>query len=172
MHFEFGNSLDFRVAFAPIVWKISSKSFGNEFAQVVILPAPRHITRSPGSATAATCEGSSCSSLRGRTWQYLRSRIPLTKWSLSKLSIGTSPAAKTSETKTISASLKQPQNSSNKSRSRVYLCGWKTPITFPEPQANLAALRAACRSLHFHTRVPVGGARQYGLPSRYHRAIS
>ena len=39
VHFEFGNSLDFRVAFAPIVWKISSKSFGNEFAQVVILPA-------------------------------------------------------------------------------------------------------------------------------------
>ena len=65
VHFEFGNSLDFRVAFAPIAWKISSKSFGNEFAQVVILPAPRHITRSPGSATAATCEGSSCSSLRG-----------------------------------------------------------------------------------------------------------
>ena len=56
VHFEFGNSWASVQTLAPIAWKISSKSFGNEFAQVVILPAPRHITRSPGSATAATCE--------------------------------------------------------------------------------------------------------------------
>ena len=66
VYFEFGNSSGFRAELAPVAWKISSKSFGNEFAQMVILPAPRHITRSPGSATAATCEGSSCSFLRGK----------------------------------------------------------------------------------------------------------
>ena len=92
---------------------------GSAAAHCVMIPAPRHTTKSPGRAIACTISASRAGDGSGTTERWPRARSPSTSASRFTPWIGASPAAYTSATITVPASFMQVQNSSNSECSRV-----------------------------------------------------